>query len=255
MAKNTTDDRLTIAALGVLAMCLTTIDHEVIGHGSACLIGGGEIVHISTTLFACTRPSPWVAAGGPFFDLFAGLAAWLIGRTIPAQKVDWRLFFAAMTAFSLFWESGYLVKAMLGQDGDLYFFARAMLGQPEMTWRIIGGAIGAVIFLATIRISEANFLAAIPNAGRARSAARTIWVVASVGAIVAALAFKGDFWSNLRDAALEIGLAACPLLLIARRGPEVDAPVVARNWAVIGFAACLFIVFAATIGHGLGSFS
>lgn len=250
------DDRLTLAAIGVLAMCLTTVDHEVIGHGAACLLNGGRILHISTTLFACSQPSPWVAFGGPANDLAMGVLAWLIGAVLPARHVGWRLFLGTTFAFSLFWESGYLVKAMLTGDGDLYYFARAFLGQPETVWRIMSGGAGAALYLLTIRLAEARFTSVLQNAGRGRMATRTVWVAASFAAVLAALVFKGDFWPNLRDSALEIGLAACPLLLIPRKdGADEPGRPLNRNWAVIAFAACIFVAFTATIGHGLGSFS
>ncbi len=250
------DDIPTLAAFGVLAMMVTTIDHEVIGHGSACLLGGGAVIHISTTLFACTQPSPWVAAGGPAFDLLVGLAAWITGTLIAPRRTGWRLFLLMVGALSLFWESGYLVKAMLSGDGDLYFFARGMLGQPEAPWKAGAELIGVILFLVTMRMTDARLMFVLQDAGRARRAARLLWFAASLAAVLAALAFKGDFWPNLRDAALEIGLAACPLLLIPRRdGTTVPAPPLARNGPVILFAACFFIAFTATIGHGLGSFS
>ena len=249
------DDRLTLAAIGVLAMMLTTVDHEVIGHGAACLLGGGQVEHVSTTLFACSRPTPWVAAGGPFNDLLMGLLALAIGLAMPARRTGWRLFFTAAMAFSFFWETGYLARAMLSRDGDLYFFARGLLGQPDGVWRIAGIALGAILYLLSIRLTEARLSAILPDAARARAAARTIWLGATVAEITAALVFKGDFWPALRDAALEIGLAAVPLLLIPRRDGSGEAsPALARHWSAVALAACIFILFTATVGHGLGTF-
>ena len=252
------DDRLTIAAMGVLAMVLTTVDHEVIGHGSACIFGGGSVLHISTTLFACSKPSPFVALGGPLFDFSIGVLAWLVGSTIPAKRTGWRVFLLAIFAFSLFWESGYLMKAMLVRDGDLYFFARAWLGQPETMWRIACGVVGLAVYLLTLRLAEMRLAAIFGDSGRAKSGARTLWLAATVFAIIAALAFKGDqatlFWPNLRDAALEIGLASAPLLFIPRTEQDGETPEVKRNWPAIGFTACLFIAFTAIMGHGIGTF-
>lgn len=250
------DNVPTLIAIAMLAMMLTTVDHEVIGHGSACLLSGGAVIHISTTLFACTQPSPWVAAGGPLFDVLVGLGAWIAGTLVSPQRTGWRLFLLMAGALSFFWESGYLVKAMLFGDGDLYFFAKAMLGDPEAPWKAGAEMIGVILFLVTIRMVDARLTFVLQDVTRARMASRVMWGAASLAAILAALAFKGDFWPNLRDAALEIGLAACPLLVLPRRaGSGEPAPALARNWPVIALAACFFIVFTATTGHGLGPFS
>ncbi len=250
------DNKFTLTAIGVLAMMLTTVSHEVFGHGAACLLSGGRIEHISNTLFACSLRDPWVAGGGPFGDLLIGALSLLIDLALPARRTGWRLFFTAAMAFSFFWETGYLAKAMLVRDGDLYFFVYGLLGRVDDTWRIAGIAVGAILFLLTIRLTQARLSAVLVDAARARAAARTIWLAAALAEIAAALVFKGDIWPSLRDAALEIGLAAAPLLLIPRGDATGEAPPpLARNWAVITLAACFFTVFAVTVGHGLGAFS
>ena len=41
------NDLLTVAAVGVLAMCVVTFDHEVLGHGSVCVLLPGRILLLS----------------------------------------------------------------------------------------------------------------------------------------------------------------------------------------------------------------
>lgn len=249
------DDQATLAAIGVAAGCLTAFDHEVLGHGIACLLNAGAVVHVSTSLFACSAPSPFVAAGGPAGNLAMASLALVVGRLLPARETGWRLFCLAMTAFGFFWEGGYLVKAMLGGDGDLYFFARGLFGPAETAWRIAGGVAGALFYMAAWRLVSARLTAIFPEAARARRGARWLWLGGAAAVVVAALVFTGPFWPNLRDTALEIGLAASPLLVLPRGdGTGAEAPALMRNRAAIAFAACLFIAFAATQGHGLGSF-
>jgi hypothetical protein len=50
------NDELTIAAIGLIAMCLVTFDHEA-GHGSACLLLRGHMSFLTSSLFRCDVPS------------------------------------------------------------------------------------------------------------------------------------------------------------------------------------------------------
>lgn len=58
-------DQLTVAALGLLAMCLVTFAHEAVGHGGVCLLLGGHIRLLTSSVFRCDISSRWVDAGGP----------------------------------------------------------------------------------------------------------------------------------------------------------------------------------------------
>ena len=55
------DDAATIAAAAIIAACLTTIAHEALGHGGACLASGGRIVLLTSVYFECarTRDTDW----------------------------------------------------------------------------------------------------------------------------------------------------------------------------------------------------
>jgi len=52
-------DWLTAAALGLLAMCMEPFDHEALGHGG-CLLLGGHIRLLTTSLFQCDVSSKWL---------------------------------------------------------------------------------------------------------------------------------------------------------------------------------------------------
>ena len=65
MSDTTPNDRTTVAAVGLLAMCIVTFDHEALGHGGLCLALGGHITLLTTSLFACDHRTIWLAPAGP----------------------------------------------------------------------------------------------------------------------------------------------------------------------------------------------
>jgi hypothetical protein len=257
MASSSSRDNLpTVGAIALIAMCVVTFDHEGLGHGGVCLALGGHIELLSSALFRCDRASPAIDAAGPLTNLLLGLAALALRRFTPAERAGLRLFLILVTAFSLFWEGGYLVQAMLRRDGDLYFALRDLLGGPALWWRLAGGALGAAVYGAAVVVTSRALAGLWPDLVQARRAARTAWLVAVVGAALAAFLYRGpDSARNFHDAVVEIGLAAVPLLLIPRGGARTNSASgvgrIAFSSATLVLAACVFALFAATQGRGV----
>jgi hypothetical protein len=249
------DDPYTAVAIAVLAMCLVTVDHEVLGHGSACLAAGGRILVLTSSIFRCDGESAWIAPAGPFGNLLGGvLALWFAGRT-PAAAPRRRWFWTLVASLSFFWEAGYAIEAMRVAHGDPYFAALELFGEPTLWWRILGAAAGVGLYGFAVRWTARALLALWPETAAARRAARTAWIAASAGAGLAAAAYAGPGWGDLRDALLEIGVSALPLLFIPGRGAgSIGAglsPPLARSVPLIGLAAVIFAIFVATLGRGL----
>jgi small basic protein len=248
-AKN---DWLTVAALALLAMCTVTFDHEALGHGGACLLLHGHIRLLTSSLFRCDIYSKWIDAAGPAMNLFVGILALIARILVPIRFSKIRLFLILLTAFSFFWEGGYLIHAMHRQNGDLYFFVRSLLGNVTVAQRWIGAALGLALYLATIRLTARAFLTITPSASAARAVARTSWLSAALGATLAATA--GGV-RGLPDAVMEIGLASFPLLFIPvhqREMPDaLSSPPIARSYPVAALALIVFAVFVATLGRGI----
>lgn len=246
------NDWLTVAALGLLAMCMEPFDHEALGHGGVCLLLHGHIRLLTTSLFQCDVSSRWLVAAGPAMNFFIGLSA-LIARTLlPLRFSKTRLFLILVTAFSFFWEGGYLILAMYRQNGDLYFFTRYMLGHVTVTERLIAGALGLALYRATSRLTSHALLTIASNAKASRAVARTAWFTATLGIVLATSAGR---WRGLSDAVMEIGLASFPLLFIPRdkhEAPQVlSSPAIARSYPVIALSLVVFSVFVATLGRGI----
>lgn len=252
MAERT--DWLTVAAIGLLAMCMVTFDHEALGHGSACLALHGRILMLSSSVFRCDRQSELIAVAGPATNILCGLIALVVRLVVPPRFIKLRLFLVLLTGFSFFWEGGYLIHAMHHQKGDLYFFVRWWLRTVAVWQRWMGAVLGLALYLLSTRLTARALLELWPETQKARSIARTVWLSATIGATLAALAYTGGVNGDLRDAVLEIGAASLPLLFIpirSRRYAKGDSvAVIARSYPVIILAVAVYAAFVATLGRG-----
>jgi len=248
-------DWLTIAALGLMAMCVVTFDHEALGHGSVCLAIGGHIRLLTSSLFRCDARSGWIDVGGPAMNLLMGTLALVARLFIPQKLVKLRVFLIFVTALSFFWEGGYLIRAMHRRDGDLYFFTEFLLGSVAVWQRWMGAGVGLALFVFSARITSRALLQLWPDAGVARAVARTVWISATAGTAIAASFYVGHGWGNFRDAVLEIGLASFPLLLIpfGSRAPAGAGPgaEIARSSPVIALGLAVYAGFVASLGRGI----
>jgi len=251
------NDLLTVAAVGVLAMCVVTFDHEALGHGSVCVLLHGRILLLSSSLFRCDVRSGWIDPAGPAVNLLMGTLALVCLRFVPVQRMALRVFLILVTAFSYFWEWGYLIHAMRGREGDLYNFTEFLLGRVALWERWIAAGIGLAFYLGTARLISGELRKLWPQARVARTVARTAWISATVGAAVAALAYTGHGWGDFRDAVLEFGGASFPLLFLPLRDRQVEeerpSSFVARSAVTIVVAAIVYAVFVACLGRGITS--
>ena len=250
---NVRNDALTVGAVGVLAALTVTVSHEAIGHGGVCLAIGGRVTLLTSSLFHCSAPSGLIDLGGPLFNLAVGLAALAASRIVGVGRPVLKLFLILVAAFVAFWEGGYLVKAMLMAEGDLYFAWANLVGPPNALVRGVGAAAGLALYAAGVIFVDRG-LSSLAGAAGARRLARIVWLAATAGTVAAALFYSGGPGPNLRDAFLEIGAASLPLLLIRGRTvtDETAAPIV-RNRGVVLLAALVWVAFVLTQGRGLGS--
>ena len=229
-------------------MCIVTADHEAIGHGAACLSQGGHINLVTSVYFDCSVKRGVVAAGGPIGDLIGAAIAWLLLQVTPPRLPRLRLLLLLITSFGVFWEAGYLLKAMITADGDSFFAVRGLFGQPDTWWRAVGVVLGLALYLLGIRVTLRS------ARGLAPAVLRTAWIAATIAAALAALAYAPGPVEAMQQAVLEIGAASIPLLFIGR-GIEGTASTgawqIARSTGWIAGCAILYIGFIATLGHGI----
>lgn len=246
-------DALTIGAIAIMAALTVTVSHEAIGHGGVCLAIGGRVTLLTSSLFRCDAASGLIDLGGPLFNLVVGLAALLASRVVGARRPAFRLFLILVAAFVAFWEGGYLIKAMLMAEGDLYFAWSILVGPPNMLVRVAGAAAGLALYAAAVVFANRS-LSSLASPAGARRLARIVWLAATMGTVAAALFYRGGFGPNLRDTFLEIGAASLPLLLIQGRATDGATPTpIDRRWGLVLLAVAAWVAFVLTQGRGLGS--
>lgn len=240
------DDPATLAAVGILAATLAQLSHEAVGHGTACLAAGGEIVRLSALFFRCRHGNDLVDLAGPLGSLACGLLA-LAGLRI-ARGPTARLFLLTLAMTALFWFFGQLARDA-GFATDDWAFAVHSLGP-----RIGLAAIGVAGYAALIRglVGPARSLAAGPEPARRLL---TPWLAAIVSAVLAGALFRHDPTRGALEGLLTLGAACLGWLLTVRaesRGAVAAGPAIGRSWAWIGAAGVAFAAFALVVAPGLG---
>lgn len=67
MAKTESDDLATTVATGVIAALAQFVVHEVVGHGSACVLLGGWVLAVGPLWMRCSVDPRLMAFAGPAF--------------------------------------------------------------------------------------------------------------------------------------------------------------------------------------------
>jgi hypothetical protein len=247
------DDIPTVCAIAVLAICATTVAHEVIGHGGACLALGGRITQLTNVYFQCSVPSVFVAPAGPAGNFFVGILAWLAQRVLPPQLSRARLLALLTMAFSFFWEAGYLVSSMVSGHGDYFTTAQDILSGPQWVWRTALGLAGLILYVLFIRTLGKCVAGFTTEPGRVSPLLGTAWLTAMATVWIAALLYAPARGDSFTGATCEI-LAAIPMLYPFNRSRATQsdaAPPILRSYLWIGVAVVAFSAFIATLGRGI----
>jgi hypothetical protein len=248
-----TDDRTTVFAIAILAACIATTAHEAAGHGSACILLGGAITRLTSVYFQCSTHSAWIPAGGPLGNLVAFGLAWSALLLAPLGMTRLRLLLLLIMTISIFWFASYLIYAALLNDGDPYFVARDLFGEPGLALRTGGVAAGIAFYWVGIQAMRFTVRLSY-DARRARQLLRRSWLAASLSACVAALAYAPDRLGAVGQAALEIGVTCLPMLAPVAAGPahaNPDTGKIGRSWGWIGVSFLVFALFVITLGRGM----
>lgn len=232
-----------VAASAVLAFVGACVAHEVVGHTGACLIGGGIVERVSSSLFAC-RPGTLLAdLGGPAANFMMGLVSLTLLRG-RRRGVPIHLVLALSVAFNMFWVAGeLLMSALVGRDDFAY--AARLFGAAQVPVRTIFGAAGIALAIMTCRLMDQQ--------GLPRSALRLAYCVAGAAVCASALFYAGPVGPALREAALE-SFGAMAWLWCVRPGPtNSDAgakPAHAVALWPVSLLALIAFGLLLTLGHG-----
>ncbi|MGH9394690.1 MAG: hypothetical protein ACRD1E_11010 [Terriglobales bacterium] len=140
-------DLSTLVALALLAAAATTLLHEGVGHGGACLLAGGHNLLISTVSEECSVDNLWIAAAGTLVNLAAGLIAggWM-ARVQRAARL--RYFLWLLAAFNWLTGAGYWLFSGVANLGD---WAQVLAGhQPAWLWHTAMAVGGALVYFGFV---------------------------------------------------------------------------------------------------------
>jgi hypothetical protein len=241
-----------VIAIAVVAVCASDVAHEAMGHGGACLLASGRITLLNNAFFACSTFGHVVALSGPLGNLIVGLIAFLAQFMIPMRFPGWRLFALLLMSFSLFWEAGYLIEAMIIDSGDSVFAWRDLVGPETAGVRGVAVVIGMgayVLFSRMLMLHAATFASA---PGRVERLLRPAWIAGVIAMALAASLYAPDRLGAMRDAALSV-VASFPLLLPrpALVPARETAALIVRDNRLIALGVTVFVLFAATLGRGM----
>lgn len=259
------DDLLTVAALGVLAFIASDLAHEVVGHGTGLLGAGGHGGVLTTTKLIADQqlPSPlWriFDLAGPIGNLcWAALCLVLLGML---RKPSWRsrLFLWSSAMFSLFWESGYLIKTGWSGEGDSMALIPGL--QPMIVWRIALSLAGLILYRCALGFLAAKFpFVGTTGVSEARSrTSRLCWTIYLAGGVAACAGAILDprgpgevFYSGAMSSFVaSMGVAFIPGLVRSSANETVSPSVlVERSLPLVIGATIALLGFVFVLGRGI----
>jgi hypothetical protein len=150
-------DRATLVAIAVTAFAVANVAHEGLGHGGACVLGGGRALALSAVHFdgdlAGLSPAAgkWVAAAGTLANLALGLVAAVALRTSRGAAGPGRLFLWLSMTINLLQAAGYWLFSGVGRIGD---WAVVIEGwAPHWVFRLGLATLGGAAYWAVVQLS------------------------------------------------------------------------------------------------------
>jgi hypothetical protein len=253
------DDGLSLLAIGAAAASLAAFAHEAVGHGTGCLIVGGQITLLTSTYFSCLGATPLTDAAGPIGNILVAVGALTAARVRTRWSAAARLFLLMLGGINLFWFAGQVIYCAALDTGDIAFVAHGLSW--SWGWRVLALIIGLATYRIGIgRLTPMAQAMIIPDQHPAALRRRIgiAYLGAAASAIVAGLLWRGNPLGSMMNALLAVGIAPFAIWLAAiraqRLGPSRDdaVPVTrSRIWLIVALA--IYLTFAITQGRGIGS--
>lgn len=261
-------DTATVIAVAVVVYALSSLLHEGVGHGGACLAVHGVARELSSMHFECTLPDDSVngarivAAGGTIATLIGGFLALGLYHLRPANNVL-RYSLWLFAAVNLMQGTGYFLFSGIANVGD--WAAVIESWEPAWLWRVMLAGAG---FGSYLMLTQYLFRALQPFVGDARPrryehAVRLgalAYVAGGVFEVVTGLFNPGGLALVLLSGAAASlggtsGLAWGPHTLRGHRTPsdmlEIPVLLVKRSWIMIVVALLVAVPFVAFFGPGI----
>ena len=147
-ADATADDALSICAISIVAVILTNILHEGVGHGLVALLTGAQSGVLTTVAWSSAFDSRLVEAGGTLANLAAALVFWFALRSAKTASMPTRYFLLITGAFNLFTGTGYFFFSGVTNFGDWAAVISAL--SPHWLWRALLVIVGVSSYYASV---------------------------------------------------------------------------------------------------------
>lgn len=261
MQPESTDDLLTLAALGIVAFIVADITHEALGHGLITLAAGAKPVLLTTCYFSTEgNTSRWIPAAGGLANACAGLLSLLLLYIAQPRSSTFRYFLILVAAFNLFFATAYPAYSGIALFGD---WAGVIAGlEPTWLWRVLLIVVSVCGYFLSIR-SIAHVIR--PFCGSRDSQAlqrlRRITLIPYLAAIAAAFLggiFNPAGWVVIFTAAVPAAAASFGLTQMDHvsaatilRSGDKTAGSIWRSYGWIATAIAALVFFVAVLGPGI----
>jgi len=142
------DNLPTLLAIGVLAYVGETVGHELLGHGSVCILDGGRITALAPLWMRCSvHTIPMVVAGPAFNFAIGGVCAAILKLRDRSDTLGYFLWLSC--GFNLLIACGYLIVGGATTFGDWGVVFASV--RPQWPWRFALAAAGLAGYLAALR--------------------------------------------------------------------------------------------------------
>ncbi|MEZ5920161.1 MAG: hypothetical protein R3C60_02295 [Parvularculaceae bacterium] len=248
-----------LAAIGILAACITQTTHEVLGHSIACIVSGGKVTTLSAAFFRCDADNAIINASGPTANLVLGAIALAVLSLGRAKSTAMALFLLMLASFNLLLGAGSLIYSGLLNIDDWSAAARD-IGAPA-NWRIGAVVSGALLYVFTVWgiASQATRIdrRMRTSAGFTRMI-RAPYIAGTAAIFLACALNSATPLAAALQGLLEIGVSSLGLLRINRPNISTNVTAVLPITTLLRFSPLLVIaslavlaVFALTLGRGV----
>jgi hypothetical protein len=153
-------DVLTTAAVALVVYTSSSVLHEALGHGLTCVLLGGKVACIASTVCLAAGhtlgpgATRMVSAGGSLMNLAAAAVCWVFLRTLRSASPSFRYFLWLSFAVNGFLGAGYLAVPTLIGFGDWMNFLRGL--EPYWAWRVAIIGLGVILYgaVAVVAVQE-----------------------------------------------------------------------------------------------------
>jgi hypothetical protein len=258
-------DALTLAAIAVLVYSLSTLAHEGLGHGGACVLLGGRLDHVSSVMCACDAAglAPWpvrlIGAAGTLADFLLGCTAWAVLQYHRPSSPPARFFWWLLMTATLLSAGGYLMVPTLIGFGDWISFLQGL--EPHWLWRACLILLGVGISLRALLTAVRELEPFLGREGRRRTAARLTLIPYLTGGLISCAAGllnpDGMILVGISAAAASFGGTAWLAWLPAWVRPEPPAKepasrfIVQRSPVWIAAGAVALALFVGVLGPSI----